>query len=201
MIKIQWSCLYMGLALVPFSLSAEVRKSAGAPTLPPSIRATLDQEYPGWMPAPVTPQIHMTYTQRKAAHSPSFAAGDFNHDGKRDYAVQIVLKTPGQEEQIIIVFLARGDGFEEIILQSMGIDPTSSLWVTRTTIDETGANPNKTVSSDVLMVLGGAAGDTTYAYDDGKFHEIPAPDDPEHPDPSIPRVPPQADQPAEQAQP
>jgi len=194
-------CLLTVLGLVPFRLNAEVQQPSGASAIPQSIRSTLDQEYPGWKLAPVTRQIQTIYKQHKVAHSPSFAQGDFDHDGRRDYAVQIVLNTPGQEEQIIIAFLARGDRFEEIIVQSMGIDPTSSLWVTRATIDDTGTHPDQAVTKDVLMVLGGVAGDTTYSYDDGKFHEIPAPDDSEKPDPSIPRVPPPANQPSEQVQP
>jgi len=201
MIKTWTFCLLVILALVPFSLRAQVKSLSGATGIPESLRSTLDQEYPGWTLAPVTRQIQEIYKQHKAAHSPSFALGDFDHDGKRDYAVQIVLKTPGQEEQIIIAFLTRGDRFEEIIVQSMGIDPTSSLWTARASVDEAGAAAEKSVAKDVLMVLGGVAGDTTYSYDDGKFHERSAPDDIEHPDPSIPRVPPPADKPLEQAQP
>jgi len=170
-------------------------------TLPPSIRSTLDQEYPGWKLAPVAPKIQAAYKHHQVTHSPSIAAGDFDQDGQRDYAVQIVLNTPGQEEQIIIVFLARQDHFEETILQSMGIDTTYSLWVTRTSIDESGAKPDKPVMKDVLMVLGGPAGDTVYSYDAGKFHEINSPDDSEHPDPSIPRTPPPPEPPPEKMAP
>ena len=201
MIKFKGSWFIAALALVPFSLNAEVKKPSDAAAVPESIRTILNREYPGWTLAPVTPQIHMTYKQHKVTHSPSVAQGDFAHNGKRDYAVQIVLKTMGQEEQIIIVFMALGDGFEEIILQSMGIDPTSSLWVTRATRDDTGANPDNAVPRDVLMVLGGVTGDTTYSYYDGAFHEIPAPDDPEHPDPMIPRVPPSSEQAPDQVEP
>jgi hypothetical protein len=149
--------------------------------VPGKIRSILDQEYPGWELAPVSPEVRLAYKQHKAAHSPSITQSDFDHDGKTDYAVQIVLRTPGQEEQIVIVFLARDDGYEEIIVQSKGIDPTSSLWATQA------------AGKDALMVLGGLAGDTIYSYDDGRFHEIPSSEDPEHPDPSIPRVPPSSE--------
>jgi hypothetical protein len=179
-------CLFAGFVWTSHSWCA------GNPTaglgLPESIQSTLNEEYPGWKLAPVTPQIQATYKQHKVTHSPSVAAGDFDHDGQRDYAVQIILNTPGQEEQIIIAFLARAGHFEETILQSMGIDPTNSLWVMRVSIDETGANPDKPEKKDVLMVLGGPVGDTVYSYDAGKFHEIASPDDSEHPDPSIPRT-------------
>jgi len=172
-----------------------------ASPLPESIRATLDQEYPGWKLAPVTPLIQKAYKQQKTTHAPSLTAADFDGDGKRDYAVQIVLNTPGEEEQIIIAFLARGDHFEESILQSMGIDPHYSLWVLRTALDETGAHPENPVTKNVLMVLGGPIGDTVYSYDDGKFHEITSPEDSEHPDSTIPRVAPPPDPAPEKMEP
>ncbi len=160
-----------------------------ASSLPLAIRATLDVEYPGWKFAPVTPQIQQEFKKHRANRLPSLAVGDFDHDGKRDYAVQIALTSPGQEEQIVIVFLARNDAYEENIVQSMGLDPTSYLWVAKKTLAETGPNAQDTLTNkDVLMILGGPISDTTIAYQDGKLQEIKKPEDPEHPDPSIPRT-------------
>ena len=149
---------------VPFlaiALAAAPPPSTGG-ALPQAIRTTLDQEYPGWKLAPVTPQIMQTFKKHHANNLPSLAYGDFDHDGKRDYAVQIAITTPGQEEQIVIVFLARGDGYEENILESMGLDPTVYLWV---------------ANKDVLMVLGSPVGSASYAFSDGKFQEIKTPED------------------------
>src|SRR5258706_3472846 len=144
-------------------------------TLPPAIRATLNQEYPGWKLAPVTPQIQQTFKKHPSNHFPSLTYGDFDHDGKRDYAVQIAITTPGQEEQIVIVFLARGDGYEENILESMGLDPTVYLWVANKALTETGPNAqDKWVNKDVLMVLGNPVSESTYAFDEGKFQEMKA---------------------------
>jgi hypothetical protein len=159
-------------------------------TLPPAIRATLNQEYPGWKLAPVTPQIQKTFQKHRASRLPSLTYGDFDHDGKRDYAVQIVLTTPGEEEQIVIVFLARGEGYEENILESMGLDPSVYLWVGNKALTETGPNAqDKLVNKDVLMVLGNPVSETTYVFDEGKFQEIKSQEDPDHPDASIPRAP------------
>ena len=169
-------------AIAKSSATAKASKPARAPgvvaapviIIPQNIRATLDEEYPGWTLAPVLPQIQQEFTKRQANRSPSFAVGDFDRNGEKDYGVQIILKSLGQEEQIITVFLARGGAYEENIVQSMGIDPTVYLWVTHQ-------------AKDALWVLGGAAGDSTYGYDEGKFHEMPQAEDPGHPDPSIPR--------------
>lgn len=158
--------------------------------LPESIRATLDQEYPGWKLAPVTIPIQKEFTKRHLTRLPSLTAGDFDHDGKWDYAVQIALTKPGEEEQIVIVFLARDNGYEENIVESMGLDPTVYLWIKNISLREMGNDAqDKLVNKDVLMVLGGPIGDTTYAYQDSKFQEIKIEEDTEHPDPTIPRPP------------
>jgi hypothetical protein len=177
------------LPLLGLALAATPPPSPGV-ALPQSIRATLNQEYPGWKLAPVTLQIQQTFKKHHANRLPSLTYGDFDHDGKRDYAVQIAITTPGEEEQIVIVFLARGDGYEENILESMGLDPTVYLWVANKALTETGPNAqDKFVNKDVLMVLGSPVGSATYAFDEGKFQEIKSQEDPEHPDPSIPHAP------------
>ena len=153
------------------------KKASVAPSLPESILAMLNQEYPAWKLAPVTPQVQREFIKHKINRSPSLVLGDFDHDGKMDYAVQLALTTPGQEEQIIMVFMARDNAYEETIVQSMGPDPTTYLWV------------SKMAQKSILMVLGGPIGETVYAFEDGKFQEIKSPEDPDHPDPSIPRAP------------
>ncbi len=117
------------------------------PPLPPTILATLDQEYPGWKLAPVTSlQIRQLNSKAPAQSlAQSVVAGDFDHDGKRDYAVQIVFTAPDQvdpivTEQIIIIFLSRESAYEETIVQSMGLDPTVYLWVSNKPMTETGSN-------------------------------------------------------------
>jgi hypothetical protein len=162
----------------------------GVPVLPSNIRTVLDAEYPGWKLATVTPQIQQEFKKHRANRLPSLAVGDFDHDGKKDYAVQISLNTPGQEEQIVIIFLARDTGYEENIVQSMGIDPTTYLWVANKPYSVTGPDAQERLGNrDVLMILGGPVGDTIIAYEDGKLQEIKSTEDPEHPDPSLPRVP------------
>ena len=172
---------------MPF-LAVLVAAPSPSASLPQVIRATMDQEYPGWKLAPVTPQIQQAFKKHHADRLASLTYGDFDHDGKRDYAVQIAITTPGQEEQIVIVFLARGNGYEENILESMGLDPSVYLWVANKALTETGPNgQDKLVNKDILMVLGSPAGPATYAFDEGKLQEIKTQEDSEHPDPSLPR--------------
>ena len=158
--------------------------------LPEAIRTTLDQEYPGWKLAPVKREVQQAFNKHHTSRLPSLIAGDFNHDGHWDFAVQIALTAPGQEEQIVIVFLARPGAYEETIVQSMGLDPNVYLWIKNKSVSETGASGQDVlVNKDVLMVLGSPAGDSAYAYTDGKFQEVKIDEDSEHPDPAIPRPP------------
>jgi len=158
-------------------------------TIPAAIRTTLDTEYPGWKLAPVTPQIDDEFKKHRANRSPSFVVGDFDHDGHLDYALQIVLTTPELDEQIIMVFLARGQAYEESILESMGLDRSVYLWVSAKPISETGPNgQEKKVNKTVLIVLGGPIGETTYAFEDGKFAEMAPAEHTDAQDPSVPRV-------------
>jgi hypothetical protein len=145
--------------------------------IPAAIQASLDQEYPGWKLAPVSPQIQQTFKKHKGSRLPSLVIGDFDHDGNRDYALQIALTETGQEEQIVLFFMDRGPSYEETIVQSMGLDPSVYLWVS-----------HQSTQKDVLRVLGGAAGDAMYGYENGQIQEITAPEDPDNPDASIPRV-------------
>jgi hypothetical protein len=184
------------MTILTIRLWAAPPLSAGPPLpLPPAILTTLNQEYPGWKLAPVSPQIQSEFKKHKINRLPSLTSGDFDHDGKRDYVVQIVFTAPDQgeqpvTEQIVIVYLWRENAYEETIVQSMGLDPTVYLWVANKPMTETGSNAQDILTNkDVLMVLGGPAGDTTYVYEDGRFQEMKTEEDPEHPDPSIPRPP------------
>lgn len=148
-------------------------KAAPAVSLPEPIRQTLDQEYPGWKLAPVTPEIQQTFSRHKAGRSPSFAWADFDRDGRRDYAVQIALTQPEQEEQILLVFMSRDPAYQETILESRGLDPSVYLWTSKKAVAETGPDgQDKLVTKELLVVMGGPTGDTTYAFENDKFHEI-----------------------------
>src|SRR5580765_7766045 len=88
-----------------------------AANLPQAIRSTLDAEYPGWKLAPVTKEIQQEFKKHHLTQPPSLVSGDFDHDGKQDFAVQIALTELGSEKQIIIIFHARNDSYEETIVQ------------------------------------------------------------------------------------
>lgn len=171
---------------------AAVVTTASSPVipLPPEIKVTLSQEYPDWKLAPVSKAVQKEFARLKATKQPSLTTADFNRDGKTDYAVQIAITTIGQEEQIIIVFIAQKEGgYSEHIVQSMGLDPNSYLWIQTKALPTTGSDAQeKLVNVTLLRVLGGPAGDSAYTYDTDHFAEVILKDNLDTPDATIPHV-------------
>jgi hypothetical protein len=135
--------------------------AAEPPLLPTEISDTLTREYPGW-----------SY----AKHPPHLLSGDFDGDGRADYAVQIARTDPHDEEQIAIAFLKRDKGYDEIILESRGLD--SKVYLGSRNIPKSDSEP----MHDLIVVAGGPTGDTAYIYQGKAFHEIEGTPPPEPPE-------------------
>ena len=151
-------------------LGAEPLPPASKPMmapLPPEIKEMLDAAYPGW---------------RLAYHPPSYVTADFDQDGKKDYALQMIRGPMGSEEQDLVVILHNASGLYLQILESRGEDPNIFLNVKK--IVESQPNPatgiDKMVSRDLLRISGGPEGDRTYRWELGEFKEViePPPADP-----------------------
>ena len=55
-------------------------------------------------------------------------------------------------------------------------------------LPETGPDAKeRLIKRDILMILGGATGGSTYQFKDGKFEEVKIQENAEHPDRTIPR--------------
>jgi hypothetical protein len=151
-------------------------------TLPAVIKSTLDKEYPGWKYAPASPAVKDLFRKQGLWHPPNLLSGDFDVDGRKDFAVQIARTNPGDEEQIAIAFLAKDEGYEEAILESRGLDPDVYLSIRKAPSPE-----NPSVKRDVIVVMGGITGETWYGLEGGKFHEVASEKAPEVvPDPPAP---------------
>lgn len=137
--------------------------------LPAEIRATLNQEYPGWKFSPVSASVQKEFVQHVVGHPPSLVWADFDRDGAKDYVVQIALTEPGSEEQIVIAFMHRGSGYEEKVLESRGLNPSIYLWIRK--LKDTSVGTQATLR-DALIIMGTETGDTTYEYNGDKFEEV-----------------------------
>jgi hypothetical protein len=95
--------------------------------LPVAARELLDREYPGWRLAPVAVQVRDWFEQQRFSYAPNLARGDFDNDGKPDWALEIV----AGGVQHTLVLLNRGEGFAGNLLASDGPDPFTYLIVNR----------------------------------------------------------------------
>jgi hypothetical protein len=73
------------------------------PGLPRELTASLDSSYPGWKPAAVAPQISAWFREYGFAFAPNLISGDFDSDGRRDWAAYIA-----QGEQSVLVAAMSG---------------------------------------------------------------------------------------------
>lgn len=95
------SAMIAGMATVAAAASAP-----GSTSLPAEVRAALDRQYPGWRFAA------QSAVPLKRGHSAEWVSGDFDGDGRLDYAVQIVRPAPADTAQLVLAFLRRADGYE-----------------------------------------------------------------------------------------
>jgi len=96
---------------------------AGAAALPPRARALLDQKYQGWRMAYSAPQIESWFQQYMPAFHPNLVFGDFNKDGKTDYAAQVL----AGGRQHVVAFVASGTGYSMMPLAEDPADPFTFL--------------------------------------------------------------------------
>jgi hypothetical protein len=85
--------------------------------LPPAVRSELTRLYPGWRFATLVPSLRPVIDNE---HSPEWIRGDFDGDGRRDYAVQIVRQSPRDSAQLILAVLRRGDGYRLYVVNAGG---------------------------------------------------------------------------------
>jgi hypothetical protein len=80
--------------------------------LPGIIKVLLDAKYPGWRLADVSEENLGICFDKKSPFQPSLVWGDFDGDGKQDYAIRI---TQGKDN-IAIAFLQQGADFKDYVL-------------------------------------------------------------------------------------
>lgn len=89
-------------------------------TLPPDAAAAVEAKYPGFRMAPAAPQIEQWFREYGFASSPGLVAADFDQDGEKDWAVQVI--TP-RGRQVTVALLRRGGRWELHALSEDAPDP------------------------------------------------------------------------------
>ena len=100
----------LGLCFSLLNLFVSTGQAASRPQLPAVIWSDLSRRFPGWQPA--LPDAHVSdFWARERQLAPldlAIASGDFNCDGKLDWAVHFVT---ARAERRLMVYLRRGKGY------------------------------------------------------------------------------------------
>ena len=145
--------------------------SAGAADrLPADVRATLDGQYRGWRFAKLAPDLRRLLAVND---SPEWVKGDYDGDGKIDYAVNIV-NEGSDNPQKIVVLLSRSSGFEQHVLESGPISTFTFLHPVRKGESRTDVTTDKTYTmpTDALDVIYEEKGGVTYLFNRDHFRRI-----------------------------
>jgi hypothetical protein len=151
--------------------------SAWADGLPDGVTEILNREYPGWKIAPVHSEIDRWFREYGFDSQPSVVKGDFDNDGRPDYAVQFL--HGGQSR--VAAFLNRDGKWEQHRLTADGVDPLTFLIKYprgEKDFDFEKMKPFR-YSNDAIGVMYFSRTPWTFMYRRGKFLKKSAPSDEE----------------------
>jgi hypothetical protein len=149
--------------------------------LPPDVTLILDTKYPGWRFSQVNDDVRQFFKERFPNAYPNLVKGDFDGNGKTDYAVLIEHtnfdKTGKSFTHVVetLAFLRKGDGYRLYVLEES--KPADlELYLNLARRGEEGSDfqtekkyryANDSISVSYFEKAGG-----TYIYDRGKFRYV-----------------------------
>jgi hypothetical protein len=102
---------------VPALLVSGVAQAQGG--LPGAARQVLEARSPGWRFAGLDPRLADDLVRGQSA---AWVVADFDGDGRRDYAVQLVAPSaPPESAQQVVALLARRGGYEPVLVMAAGL--------------------------------------------------------------------------------
>ena len=140
--------------------------------------AALDSVYPeGWRFASLDPDAR---AQLKAGESAEWIGGDFDGDGRSDYAAQVVIwklgpTTTVESAQLIVALLRRRDGFHRDVV-TVGGGPSFDVYLAKIPRGERVADfegrSAVTLESDAVHQIFAGKASVAHVYEDGHWREI-----------------------------
>ncbi len=108
------------IALFVFLL---LQDSSPPEQLPSQIGQILDAKLPGWQWGTVSKDVRLFFNNNFKFPYPRFIVGDFNGDGRRDYALKVTMDSRERKTDIIVAFLTLGSTFTYHVLDSCSSEP------------------------------------------------------------------------------
>lgn len=154
--------------------SAQIPAEVRTPQPPKEIRVILEAKYPGWKFARVSAHACQAYPFYRFNIFPDFLWGDFDGDGRPDYALQIEHPRPSGSERVVLAFLQRRAGFRAYVLETGAPSPDAYLWPHRRGEKDFDFSRNRefTYSNDAVGVVYGEVAGVSYVFEHGSFRKI-----------------------------
>jgi hypothetical protein len=115
--------------LAALSTLPDARRTSGSTRLPSSIQHSLDRRFGKWAYNETSDDVRKWFSDTKHGANPNLIAADFDGDGVRDYAVQIVTGPSGMAVRRVLVYLQRGKGYRHWTLATG--EPDAELFLLR----------------------------------------------------------------------
>ena len=145
---------------------------------PAEVRSALDASYPeGWRFATLDDYAR---SELKPDERADWISGDFDGDGRSDYAAQIVVHRMGHpggvdSAQLVVVLLRRRNRFDKHVLGAGG-GPNTGIYLGRIprgeTVHDYEGRSAVTLESDAVHQIFAGQASVAYVYDDGRWREI-----------------------------
>ena len=144
-----------------------------ADKLPSSVRFELNRRFPGWKFAEVSKEVRQFFETEMMGKSPNLIDGDFDGNGKRDYAVLI---THGKARygkltwprSLLIVFLRKSSGYRMHVIK----EPNGEyLCLARKGEKDFNYDEQKeiTYANDAILTGIFEKGGSSYVFENGRF--------------------------------
>lgn len=139
--------------------------------VPGELRRALDRDYPGWRLASLQDWLA---EQLRPGENGQWMRGDFDGDGRQDYAVQVVRPGGGRTPQLVLLYLRRGTALRPRVV--VELPQTQGTFILRipggTTSEDVEADTSVFYPVDAVSVLHGQEASTSYILTDTGFVEV-----------------------------
>ena len=140
--------------------------------IPNAIKIILDRNYPGWEMGTVSNEVARFFKENKFKFLPILVSGDFDGDGRDDYAIKINFNGKWHA----IVFLARGRDYKEYVLIAGGNAPDLDVYLFLYKKGEKGFNAETSkhfiFQNDVVEIRFFEKASIAYIFQNGSFNKV-----------------------------
>jgi hypothetical protein len=163
------------LALILFTFCS-VSPQLSVVKMPNSIKMLLDQDYPKWKFPKFVEPWNLDFNG-KSKIDLCVIFGDFDGDGSKDFAIQIVhpLKSSQDREQVLMAFLKRGSYYQKLVLETFSADKSLDIVISLVQKVSVGFDVSNEIDFTYphdAIDIGSEKASHSYIYTNGKFETV-----------------------------